>query len=87
MQIFVKTLTGKTITIECPLWATVGALMDKIEHKEHIHWGQQRLIFKGKYLETFCTLQGRIYVSDKPFNSISNPFSQNVEFKKKIPFT
>jgi len=61
--------------------------MDKIKHKEHIPWDQQRLIFKGKLLEMSRTLQGRIYVSDKPFNSISDPFSQNVEFKKKIPFT
>ncbi|KAJ3446894.1 hypothetical protein M0812_07889 [Anaeramoeba flamelloides] len=56
IQLFVKTLTGKTITLNLSNFSSILELKKAIKEKEGINENEQRLLFGGKQLQDNLTL-------------------------------
>ena len=56
MRLFVKSLTGKTITLEVEASDTIQNVYEKLQDKEGYSIDQMQLICFGKKLESHCTL-------------------------------
>jgi ubiquitin len=83
MQLFVKTLTGKTVSIEVEEGESIEDVKAKIAEKEGIPPEQQRLIFGGQQLQDAKTLQDYNVGDDATLHLVLRLRGGNIPFLNK----
>jgi len=77
MQIFIKLLTGRTITLEVAHTDTVASVKARIQQEEGIAPEQQRLIFAGKQLDDHSRLQDCSILKDSTIHLATSTRGQS----------
>ncbi|GKV51168.1 hypothetical protein SLEP1_g57838 [Rubroshorea leprosula] len=87
MQIFVRTLSGKKITIEVNSSNSISDVKEEIQDKEGIPTYQQLLVYGGKQLRESCTLADYNIQNGSTLNLLRREQGHSAEEGSSRPFS